>query len=110
MGRHTRQEPGTPVGPRHPDAELVESLPGWGLFATVVAAVSLRWTSGDWPSVGAVTLLGLGTTAALWWSVDRGEQLRRLVERQSKVTITSRRRDPDVDAPMAGTAPRRVTP
>jgi len=118
MGRHTRQEPasGLPAsghpasGRRHPDAELIESLPGWGLFATAVAAVSLRCTATGWPQVGAVTALGLGTTAALWWMVCRGEHLRHLLAREAEVTMTSRSASLTIDTPAGCTAPRRVTP
>ena len=110
MGRHSRPAPENGADPRHPDARLVETLPGWGLFATVVAATSQHWAGGSWSSVTAVTALGGGCTAVLWGAVRRGERLQRLLAQRTKVTMTSRSAAPSPDVPVGHSVTRRVTP
>jgi hypothetical protein len=61
------------TGPDRIGADTIAALPGWGLFASAVAAATLRWSGSTWGSTGAVTALGVATTAALWWSACRVE-------------------------------------
>jgi len=84
VGRHIRSGPPPPAGPRRTEAETISTLPGWGTFATAVAAVSLHWTGATWGAVTAVTGLGLGTTAVLWWSACRAEGVRRQLARRTR--------------------------
>jgi hypothetical protein len=63
MGRHERWS----AGPARAAVPGTDGLPGWGAFASVVAAVAVAWTGHGWPPAAAVALLGLGCTALLWW-------------------------------------------
>ena len=110
MGRHAQSGA---LAPPHPDTTLARSLPGWGLFTTALATVCVRWTTPDRLSALAVTLLGLLTTAALWWAVLHSEQLRQAGRGRpvaAKVTMLSRSAPGDGDVRAADTGARRVTP
>jgi len=74
MGRHAH--PPDPA-PEHPGARQLESLPGWGLFATTVGAGCVAWSGAGTAAVTAVAGLGCGSTALLWWAVRRTERGRR---------------------------------
>jgi hypothetical protein len=112
MGRHARRDDAAAPASLHADARLVESLPGWGCFATFVGAVCVSWYGHGWTAVPAVVVLGLGTTIALWCAVRRVERSRRTGRRvaAAKVTMQSRTATCSDDASVRDIGTRRVTP
>lgn len=62
MGRHALPDPG-PAAP-------TDDIPGWGTFATALAASLAGWAGDGWPSALPVAALGGGATVALWIAVQ----------------------------------------
>jgi hypothetical protein len=69
---HRRPDPHPAQTPQSGRPQTAAGWAGWGAFATLAAAVFVWWADRTWTPVLAVTSLGAGSTALLWWIGRRG--------------------------------------